>query len=100
MRVIAKRTLAEFWTSHADSKGGLEAWYADVSKAEWKTAADITAHYSNSSLLANSRVCFNIKGNSYRLIVEVRYNAQVVYIKFVGTHTEYNDIDANTVSLY
>jgi mRNA interferase HigB len=100
MRVIAKSTLREFWTIHSDAEGALMAWLVDAQKAEWKTPNDITANYANVSLLADSRVCFNIKGNHYRLIVKVLYQAKVVYIKFVGTHAEYDEVDANTVSRY
>ena len=100
MRVIAKSTLREFWTAHADAEGALTAWLADAQKAQWTAPSDITANYANVSLLSDNRVCFNIKGNHYRLIVKVLYNAQVVYIKFVGTHAEYNEVDANIVSLY
>lgn len=100
MRVIAKSTLREFWTVHSDAEGALKAWLADAQRAEWKTPNDVLGNYANISLLAGNRICFNIKGNHYRLIVKVLYNAQVVYIKFVGTHVEYDAIDANTVSLY
>jgi len=100
MRVVAKSTLREFWTIHPDADAALNAWLRDVQKSDWKTPSDITANYANVSLLANNRVCFNVRGNHYRLIVEVRYNAQVIYIKFVGTHAEYDAVDANTVALY
>ena len=100
MRVIAKAALREFWTKHPDAEGALNAWWADAQKASWKTPSDVTANYSNVSLLVDNRVCFNIRGNHYRLIVKVLYKSQVVYVKFVGTHAEYDEVDANTVSLY
>lgn len=100
MRVIARATLREFWTAHTDAEQPLKAWLADAEKSEWNSPNDITANYANTSILGDSRVCFNIKGNHYRLIVKVLYQAQVVYIKFVGTHAEYDRVDAETVALY
>lgn len=100
MRVIAKAALRDFWTKHPDAEAALSSWWADAQSAAWKSPNDITEGYANVSLLANNRVCFNIRGNHYRLIVSVRYNSRVVYIKFIGTHAEYDQVDANTVSLY
>lgn len=100
MRVIARALLREFWMVHADAEDALKAWLADAEKAVWESPNDITANYANTSILGDSRVCFNIKGNHYRLIVKVLYQAQVVYIKFVGTHAEYDKVDAETVALY
>lgn len=100
MRVIAKAALREFWTKHPDAEAALNAWWADAQKAEWKSPSDLTSGYSNVSLLAGNRVCFNVRGNHYRLIVKVLYNSQVVYVKSIGTHAEYDAVDANTVSLY
>ena len=100
MRVIAKAALREFWMKHPDAEGALNAWWADAQRAAWKAPSDITANYANVSLLANGRVCFNIRGNHYRLIVKVLYKSQVIYVKFVGTHAEYDEVDANIVSLY
>lgn len=100
MRVIAKSTLREFWTAHADAEQPLRAWLTDADKAAWSSPNDLTENYSNISILAGNRVCFNIKGNHYRLIIEVIYQAQVLYIKFIGTHSEYSKIDAETVALY
>ena len=100
MRVIAKAPLREFWMRHADAEDALKAWLADAQKSEWNSPNDITAQYANAGILGDSRVCFNIRGNRYRLIVKVLYQAQVVYIKFVGTHADYDKVDAETVSLY
>lgn len=85
---------------HEDAEDALKAWLADAEKSEWKSPNDITASYANISILSNSRVCFNIKGNRYRLIVKVLYQVQIVYIKFIGTHSEYNKVNADEVSLY
>ena len=100
MRVIARAPLKDFWMRYEDAEGALKAWLSDAEKVVWKSPNDITANYANVSILGDSRVCFNIKGNRYRLIVKVVYQAQTVYIKFVGTHSEYNQVNAETVSLY
>jgi mRNA interferase HigB len=94
MRVIAKRTLVDFWTKHPDSQGQLTAWYAEALKAEWAAPQDIKDTYKTASFLADNRVVFNIKGNSYRLIVRINYDFHIVYIRFVGTHAEYDKINA------
>lgn len=75
----------------------LQAWYADVKQATWKSPADIKSVYRNASIVANNRVVFNIKGNSYRLVAAIQYEFGIVYIRFVGTHDEYNRIDAATI---
>jgi mRNA interferase HigB len=94
MRIIARRTLREFWEQHPDARQALQAWYADVKRADWKTPTEIKASYRNASFLANNRVVFNVKGNQYRVIVVVQYQHGIVYIRFVGTHREYDRIDA------
>lgn len=97
MRIIARRTLREFWEKHPDARQALQAWYADVKQADWKTPAEIKAIYRNASFIANNRVVFNVKGNQYRLIVAIQYPHSIVYIRFVGTHQEYDRIDAARV---
>jgi len=97
MRIISRRTLREFWEKHPDSSIALQTWFHDVEHAVWNTPADIKAVYQNASLVANNRVVFNIKGNHYRLVVVVIYQHGVVYIRFVGTHEEYERIDVNTI---
>lgn len=77
----------------------LKAWVDEVKNAQWKTPQDIKDKYRSADFLSNNRVVFNIKGNDYRLIVAVAYRFQAVYIKFVGTHTEYDKIDADTVDM-
>lgn len=91
------RPLREFWTSHADAEGALRAWYSDARQAEWRTPAEIQATYANASILRNNRVVFNIRGNTYRLIVAIHYALGIVYIRFIGTHAEYDRVDAETV---
>ena len=97
MNVVALGTLRRFWESHPDAEQSLKAWYDEAKAARWSTPASIKAHYGNASFVANNRVVFNIKGNTYRLIVSVAYHYQAVYVKFIGTHAEYDAIDAATV---
>lgn len=96
-RIIAKRTLREFWEMHAESEQYLKTWYETAKSSEWLSPNDIKQTYANASILKDSRVVFNIKGNDYRLIVKFNYERQWAFIRFIGTHTEYDKIDANTV---
>lgn len=75
----------------------MRAWYADARRANWKSPNDIKATYANASIVANNRVVFNIRGNQYRLVVAVNYAFEVVYVRFVGTHSAYDRIDAETI---
>ena len=102
MRVIARKTLREFWTQkgHADAKGPLEALHDEACAASWKTPQDIKNVYASASFVGGNRVVFNIGGNKYRLVVEVQYAAEIVWVKFLGTHAEYDEIDAATVGNY
>lgn len=97
MRVISKKTLREFWSKHSDSEQPLRAWYAKTKFAAWKTSSDIKNDYRNASFVANNRVIFNIKGNKYRLVATINYDFSIVYIRFVGTHKDYDNIDATTI---
>lgn len=97
MRIIAFRTLRECWERHPQAETPLRGWYAEASNAEWETPSDIKAVYRNASFLPNNRVVFNIKGNDYRLVVAVRYTQGLMFVRFVGTHAEYDRIDAATI---
>jgi mRNA interferase HigB len=97
MRVIAKPALGAFWEKHPDAEQSLKSWYHEAIKAEWKSPADIKLLYRSASILKKSRVVFNISGNKYRLVVKVEYEWKLIYIRFTGTHEEYNLIDANTI---
>jgi mRNA interferase HigB len=97
MRVIAKRTLREFWERYPDSEQQLKAWHAEAEDAIWRTPADVKGKYGTASILRDRRVVFNICGNKYRLIVKINYDFQIVYVRFVGTHTDYDLIDAETI---
>ncbi len=97
MRIISRRTLREFWAKHANAEQSLQAWYANVKRADWKTPSDVKATYRNASFVENNRVVFNIKGNSYRLVAAINYQYGIVYIRFVGTHQAYDTINVATV---
>jgi mRNA interferase HigB len=89
--------LREFWTRHADAEQPLRAWYDDAKRARWTTPAVIKSTYANASIVGENRVVFNIKGNSYRLVVAISYPYGVCYIRFVGTHAAYDRIDVATI---
>ena len=96
--IVSRKTLVTFWTRHAQSKGALTAWYQVVDKAEWKTPADIKAQFgANVDFVSDNRAIFDIAGNKHRVIVHVSHTYKRVLIKFVGTHAEYDRIDAETV---
>ncbi|HNT54202.1 MAG TPA: type II toxin-antitoxin system HigB family toxin [Anaerolineaceae bacterium] len=97
MRIISRRTLRTFWEKHPDACLPLQTWFHDVQQASWGSPTDIKAVYQNASFLANNRVVFNIKGNHYRIVVVVVYQHGIVHIRFVGTHAEYDKIDADTI---
>ncbi len=97
MRVIAISSLIKFWGIYPDSEQALKAWYAEIKSASWKSPADVKELYKSASVLKKGRVVFNIGGNSYRLVVSIAYRTQIVFIKFVGTHKQYDRIDAQTV---
>ncbi len=98
MRIISRRTLREFWEAgYADAEGPLRAWYAEVNAASWTSMADIKRRYSHASVVDAERVVFNIAGNNYRLVVKLWFPAQAVYVKFVGTHAEYDRLDVSAL---
>lgn len=97
MRVIAKRTLREFWEQNPDSEQQLLSWYQETSKKEWESPNEIKEQYASASILKNSRVVFNICGNKYRLIVEINFPRKWFFVRFIGTHKEYDKIDANNI---
>jgi len=97
VRIIAKRTLRDFWTKHADSEQQLKAWYRETEKTEWENINDLKKDYPSASILQDNRIVFNIKGNNYRLIVKFSFEYQICWIRFIGTRAEYDKIDANTI---
>ena len=97
MRIISKRMLSAFWTKHPTAKEPLEVWYQEAKSSIWSTPQDIKQRFPRASFLPKDRVVFDIKGNSYRLVTYVRYPFQLVYLRFLGTHAEYDKIDATTI---
>ena len=97
MRIIAKKTLRDFWERHPDSEQSLKAWYLEFREAEWATPAQLKDLYSSASILVNNRVVFDVGGNKYRLIVWTRYQQNMVYIKWLGTHAEFDHVNAEKV---
>ena len=100
MRVIAVSTLKAFWTGHPayqDAEGPTLAWYRDVLKADWSKPNDVKAQFGSASILQDGRVVFNIAGNKYRIVAWINYPYRVVYIRFIGTHKQYDAIDAQTI---
>ncbi|MGB0883379.1 MAG: type II toxin-antitoxin system HigB family toxin [Flavobacteriales bacterium] len=96
-RIFAKSTLRAYWLKHADSEQYLKTWYDTAMGSSWKTPNDVKTTYANASILKNGRIVFNIKGNSYRLIVRFNFEKQWAFIRFIGTHSEYDKINADTV---
>jgi mRNA interferase HigB len=97
LRIIAKRTLRDFWQKHPDCEQQLKSWYLESSKSNWISPKDIKIEYPSASFLQNNRVVFNIKGNTYRLIVRVNYSYGIIWIRFIGTHAQYDKVDANKI---
>jgi len=102
MRIIAKSTLVRFWQrqGNEDAEAPLRSWHAVVTGANWKSPNDVKAQFRNASICGNNRVVFNIGGNKYRLILEMQYQAGIAWVKFVGTHAQYDKIDVETVNDY
>lgn len=96
-QILAKSTLKKFWEKHADSEQYLKTWYDTAMNSNWESPSDIKQSFANASILKDSRVVFNIKGNSYRLIVKFNFEHQLAFIRFIGTHKEYDKIDANNI---
>jgi mRNA interferase HigB len=97
LRIISKKILREFWEKHSDSQQQLKSWYQETSAVEWKGPKDIKKVYPSASFLVDNRVVFNIKGNKYRLIVKINYDYSMIWVRFVGTHAEYDKIDATKI---
>lgn len=97
MRIIAKRALREFWERHRDAEQALRAWHSEVKREDWQSSADVTGRFPTASIVGADQVVFNIRGNRYRLVVRINYPYRVVYVRFVGTHAEYDRIDVREV---
>ncbi|WP_194768438.1 type II toxin-antitoxin system HigB family toxin [Tamlana sp. I1] len=97
MRVIAKSILPDFWEKHADCEEQLKSWFGETEKSEWKNLNELKKDYPSASILRENRIVYNIKGNKYRLIVKFNFDYQICWIRFMGTHAEYDKINANTI---
>jgi len=97
VRVISKKKLKEFWENHNEVKQQLQSWYKEAINANWDNPNNIKLEYPTASFLMDNRVVFNIKGNKYRLIIKINYDYHMVWIRFVGTHSEYDKIDATKI---
>ena len=99
MRIIARKTLKTFWekVEYRDSEQPLKAWFAEAKKAQWKKPQDIKDQYRNVSIVGNGRAVFNVAGNKYRLVVALKYEFGILYVRFIGTHKQYDKINAEEV---
>jgi mRNA interferase HigB len=97
VRVIAKSTLRTFWIKHSDCEEQLKSWYKEAEEFIWRSPKDLKKDYPSASFLPDNRVVFNIKGNKYRLIVRINYDYGIVWIRFIGTHGEYDKINAEKI---
>lgn len=97
MRIIARRTLRDYWQQEPETEQELKSWFAEASNANWHTPADVKAKYGSASILKAGRVVFNICGNKHRLVVQINFAFSVIYIRFIGTHGEYDKINAQTI---
>jgi len=97
VRIIAKSTLRAFWAAHPDAEEPLLAWYREVEKEDWSEPAQVKEKYRNASIVKCNRVVFNIKGNDYRLVVKINYPYRMLYLRFVGTHADYDRVNVEEV---
>jgi len=97
VRVIAKKTLRDFWKKHSDCEQQLKSWYREAEKSKWNSINELKAEYPSASILKENRIVFNIKGNDYRLIVKFNFGYNICWIRFIGTHSEYDKINANEI---
>jgi len=102
MRIVAKSTLKKFWEQPEcrDARGALQSWHEEALRSTWTSPQAVKAHYRNASICGNNRVVFNVSGNKYRLVVEMQYRAGIVWVKFIGTHAQYDKIDVESVNEY
>jgi mRNA interferase HigB len=97
MRVFNRSTVRAFADAHGDARQALFAWFAEVEKADWSGPEDIKARYPSASIINGERVVFNVKGNKYRIVIAIKFQFHTIHIRFIGTHAEYDEIDAVTV---
>lgn len=97
MRIISKKIIRDFWYTHPDCEQQLKSWYNEVGKVGWRNFNEVKSDFPSASILNNHRICFNIKGNKYRLVVKINFHYQIIWIRFIGNHTEYDKINALTI---
>ncbi len=97
MRIIALKTIKDYWTKHSETEQPLKSWYDEVKKADWEKPEDILREFPKARVIKNDRVIFNIKGNRFRLVVAVKYDFKIFYIRFISTHAEYDKINAEEI---
>ena len=97
MRIIARKALRDYWEKQANCKNDLEEWYAIANSSDWSSPHDVKQTYPKASIVSNNRVVFNIVGGNYRLVVKFAYRTQIGYIRFIGTHKEYDRINVEEV---
>lgn len=97
MQVIAKKKLSDFWNSHKETQEPLKAWYYETKHANWSKPQDVKEKYGSASLLKNNRIVFNIKGNKFRMVVKINYELKIVFVRFIGTHNQYDKINAEEI---
>jgi len=98
VRIIAISTLKNYWIKHKSAEQSLKSWIQEAENSIWKNSAELKAKYSNASIINSKRAVFNIKGNEYRLIVDIEYRLKIIFIVWIGTHSQYDKIDAKTIS--
>ncbi|MEZ4776377.1 MAG: type II toxin-antitoxin system HigB family toxin [Bacteroidia bacterium] len=97
MRIIAVSTLRNFWQNHTHSEESLKSWYQEAIHSEWQNSHELKSKYKNASIISSKRVVFNIKGNDYRLVVDIEYRLKIIFIVWIGTHNEYDKINVKTI---
>lgn len=97
MKIFSRGTLRDFWEKHANCEQQLKIWYRETEKSDWSSIQDLKREYPSASILKNNRIVFNIKGNDYRLIAKFNFEYQLCWMRFIGTHAEYDKINANEI---
>ncbi|MBK8485989.1 MAG: type II toxin-antitoxin system HigB family toxin [Saprospiraceae bacterium] len=97
MRIIARKTLKDFWTKYPDSEQSLKSWYREISPNNWRNMIELKKRFPSMRIVSNNKAEFNIKGNNYRLLVRINIEYQLIYIRFIGTHKQYDKIDARKI---
>lgn len=98
MRIISRKTLISFWEKHGDSEQSLRAWFDEAENASWSSASELKQQYKNASIITKKRVVFNIKGNHYRLVVDIEFKLGIIFIVWIGSHTEYDKLNIKEIT--